>query len=169
MAESGWDDVVAKPVVGASSFLTERITDPHTAAAQEFWRKLVSGRDAMVQPYLTSVEDYGERSVIWIDGELTHAIRKEPRLGDAEESVSPALPIAEDERELAFEIMADLPGDLLYARIDLIRDSSGRPLLAELELVEPSLFLLQSGTALDRLVGGIARRASVTGPGAGVE
>jgi len=33
------------------------------------------------------------------------------------------------------------------------------PLLAELELVEPSLFLRQSGDALERLVQGIAARA----------
>ena len=42
--------------------------------------------------------------------------------------------------------------------IDLIRDEHDQPLLAELELVEPSLFLRQEPAALKRLVRGIAAR-----------
>ncbi len=158
MADRGWRDVVAKPVVGAGSFLTDRITDPTTEAAMNFWRELTTDREVMVQPYLASVEEYGERSLIWIDEELTHAIRKSPRLGDAAESVSDAIPIAHEERELAEAVIADIPHELLYARIDLIRDDHNQPLLAELELVEPSLFLKQEPTALRRLVRGIAQR-----------
>jgi glutathione synthase/RimK-type ligase-like ATP-grasp enzyme len=158
MADRGWHDVVAKPVVGAWSFMTDRITNPNTPEAREFWARLCQDREVMVQPYLRSVEEYGERSLIWIDGELTHAIRKSPRLGDADETVSDALPIAHVERELAEAVIADIPHELLYARIDLIRDDDGQPLLAELELVEPSLFLRQEPTALKRLVRGIAQR-----------
>ena len=83
MDDNLWTDVVAKPVVGAGSYLTERIRDPESPDAMAFWQRLVGEREAMVQPYLQSVEEYGERSVMWIDGELTHAIRKSPRLGDA--------------------------------------------------------------------------------------
>lgn len=158
MADRGWHDVVAKPVVGAGSFLTDRITDPQSPQAQQFWRTLCGEREVMVQPYMPSVEAYGERSLIWIDEELTHAVRKSPRLGDAQEQVSAALPIAHVERELAEAVIADIPHELLYARIDLIRDEHDQPLLAELELVEPSLFLQQEPTALKRLVRGIAQR-----------
>lgn len=159
MKDQGWSDVVAKPVVGAGSFLTDRITDPTTAEAEEFWRRLCANGEVMVQPYLRSVEEYGERSLIWIDGELTHAVRKSPRLGDDPENVSDALPIAADERALAEEIMADISQKLLYARIDLIRDDAGSPLLAELELVEPSLFLAQAPHALARFVSAISALA----------
>lgn len=158
MADRGWRDVVAKPVVGAGSFLTDRITDPTAPPAVDFWNRLLDNGEVMVQPYLRSVEDYGERSLIWIDGQLTHAVRKSPRLGDAAEHVSEALPISRRERELAEAVIADIPQSLLYARIDLIRDDDDEPLLAELELVEPSLFLLQSPEALRLLVDGIAAR-----------
>lgn len=157
MADRGWHDVVAKPVVGAGSFLTDRITDPTAPPAVDFWNRLLDNGEVMVQPYMRSVEDYGERSLIWIDGQLTHAVRKSPRLGDAEEHVSDALPISRRERALAEAVVADIPQSLLYARIDLIRDDD-QPLLAELELVEPSLFLLQSPEALRLLVAGIAAR-----------
>lgn len=160
MDDNLWTDVVAKPVVGAGSYLTERIRDPESADAVAFWDRLTAEREAMVQPYLRSVEEYGERSVMWIAGELTHAVRKSPRLGDDPESVSEALPISPAERRIAREIVADIPHDLLYARIDLIRDDHDQPLLAELELVEPSLFLQQSPAALDRLVQAMAQRVA---------
>jgi len=32
-------------------------------------------------------------------------------------------------------------GQLLYARVDLIRDAAGQPRVLELELTEPSLFI----------------------------
>ena len=159
MDDNLWVDVVAKPVVGAGSYLTQRVRDPESPDSIAFWNRLVSEREAMIQPYLAAVEEYGERSIMWIDGELTHAVRKSPRLGDDPESVSHALPIAPAERAIAEEIIADIPHELLYARIDLIPDADGDPLLAELELVEPSLFLRQSGDALERLVQGIAARA----------
>lgn len=214
MTAHGWADVVAKPVVGAGSFLTDRITDPDSPAAQAFWAELSRDREVMVQPYLRSVEEYGERSLMWIDGEFTHAVRKSPRLGDATEEVSDALAIAEDELALATEVIAAVRSgafasagvapavdgtarsaaapmnaatgstagaagsssvtasataeagspwrDILYARVDLIRGDDGAPLLAELELVEPSLFLGQSPAALDRLVRAIAHRSRAT-------
>jgi hypothetical protein len=48
--------------------------------------------------------------------------------------------------------------DLLYARVDVAPGVDGEPVVMELELVEPSLFLLQYPPALERLVAGIVRR-----------
>lgn len=114
-----------------------------------------------MQPYLSSVEGHGERAIVWIDGEPTHAVRKSPRfLGDAE-SVSAAMPIGADEAELARRAVAaasEATGPLLYARIDVARDEHGSPVLMELELVEPSLFFTQAPTALDRYVAAVKQR-----------
>jgi hypothetical protein len=98
---------------------------------------------------------------VWIDGDFTHAVRKTPRFAGGVEIVSEALPIAAAERavgEAALAAVGALDQDLLYARVDVAPDSAGRPVVMELELVEPSLFLLQSPVALRRLVEGIDRR-----------
>lgn len=158
MDERGWDQVVIKPQVGAGSFKTERFSRAELHQGEAFLAELLRQREVMVQPYLRSVEGYGERSLIWIDGELTHAIRKSPRLGDAPEQVSEAMPIAEDERRLAEGLMSRRGQGLLYGRVDLARDEAGACRVMELELVEPSLFLRQGPVALDRLVQGIRRR-----------
>lgn len=167
LAWRGWSDVVVKPRVGAASFSTRRFHPGQAAEGAAFLRDLTSRRDAMVQPYVRSVDGYGERALVWIAGQLTHAVRKSPRLAREDESVSDALDIAPDERRLAEETLAPLVGEgelarerteLLYARVDLVRDDAGAPMLMELELCEPSLFLVQHPPALARLADAIAAR-----------
>jgi hypothetical protein len=107
---------------------------------------------------MPSVEAYGERSIVWIDGEVTHAVRKAPRLSGGEEQVS-AVPVADDERAFAERAVAPLAESLLYARVDMVRDETDVLRIMELELVEPSLFFLQCGRALERFVAAVTARA----------
>jgi hypothetical protein len=158
MADRGWRDVVVKPAVSCASFRTARF-GAGDGAGDGFLRALLAERDAMVQPYLASVEGHGERAVVWIDGAITHAVRKSPRFGGESETVSEALVPTDDERAAADAFVAHVGRDLLYARVDLARDERGRPVLMELELIEPSLFLVQHPPALERLARGIVVRS----------
>jgi glutathione synthase/RimK-type ligase-like ATP-grasp enzyme len=155
----GVDRVVVKPAVSAGSFATLKVSRGDLERGEAHVREVAARCDVMVQPYVESVEGYGERSLVWIDGELTHAIRKSPRFGGDDERVSGAQPIAPEERALAEKAVAAVPSRLLYARVDMARDADGAPMLMELELIEPSLFLRQSPAALDRLADAIAARA----------
>jgi glutathione synthase/RimK-type ligase-like ATP-grasp enzyme len=151
-----WTTVVVKPAVSAASLDTLRV-DRGAAEGEEHLRTLLATRDALVQPYLRSVEGAGERALVCIDGQLTHAVRKHPRFAAEDESVSAALPIEEDERRLAEAALATVSEPLLYARVDVARGEDGRPVVMELELIEPSLFLLQHPPALERFADAIAR------------
>ena len=155
----GWDEVVIKPVVSAGSFRTERFSRSALADAQAFLDALVVNRDAMVQRWMPSVETYGERSLVWIDGEVTHAIRKTPRFSGGTEQVSGDVAIAEDERAFAERALRPFASELVYARVDMVRDAEGTLRLMELELIEPSLYFAQSRAALDRFVSALARCA----------
>jgi glutathione synthase/RimK-type ligase-like ATP-grasp enzyme len=157
--EHGWDDFVLKPTVGAASFATRRFGRATLTDATAFLRAEVGTRAMMVQPYLESVEGYGERSIVWIAGAFTHAVRKSPRFGGEHESVGAAVPIADDERRLAARILAPIEAELLYARVDLARNRDGNPVLMELEVAEPSLFLVQNPSGLGRFADAIAARA----------
>lgn len=155
----GWEDAVFKPAVGAGSFATWRTG---RGGREAEWRSLVADRDVLVQPYVASVDGWGERAIVCIDGAITHAVRKSPRFVGQDERVSPALPVEPDEHEVAERILAwaaaRSPAPLLYARVDLARDADGRPMLMELELIEPSLFLAQHAPALRRFADAITRR-----------
>jgi glutathione synthase/RimK-type ligase-like ATP-grasp enzyme len=157
--------VVIKPAVSAASFGTLRLDDASQLDAARAHVAAQLARpgidEVMVQPYLRSVEAFGERSLIFVDGALSHSIRKSPRFGGEHENVSPAaVPIEDEERAAAQAILARVPYELLYARVDLARGEDGAPRLMELELLEPSLFLRQHPPSLAALARGVVRRAS---------
>lgn len=158
LAARGWDEVVIKPVVSAGSFRTERFSRASVGSAQTFLDGLLETRDAMVQRWMPSVETYGERSLVWIDAVITHAIRKTPRFAGGVEQVSGEVPVADDERAFAERALSPFATELLYARVDMVRDAEGVLRIMELELIEPSLFLKQSPAALARFVAAIDRR-----------
>ncbi len=156
----GWDEVVLKPAVGARSWSNLRVDARSRAAGEAHLARLGATHDVLVQPYLRSVEGFGERSLVWIDGALTHSIRKEPRFGDADESVSEvAIPPPEGARALVDRVLGTIEDALLYARVDVVPDADGRLVTMELELVEPSLFLAQDRAALERFARALVRRA----------
>ncbi|HUJ57715.1 MAG TPA: hypothetical protein VLX92_04470 [Kofleriaceae bacterium] len=149
--------IVVKPEVGAGS-LDARVFEPGDPEAVRHIAKLTARGAALVQPYVASVDSYGERSMIWIDGVLGHAIRKTPRFsGDAERVTGP-FAIEPDERAVAEAALAPFAARILYGRVDLARDAAGKPMVMELELVEPSLFFRFGGDAVDRYVAGLKRR-----------
>lgn len=164
MSRPGWSTVVVKPAVSAGSFRTHRFSSQQSKDAQATLDGLIAERDAMIQPFLPAVEAEGERSLIWIDGEFTHAIHKHPRFDGQEERVEIA-PLDESLRTAGLRVVDAVRRigrfpltDLLYGRVDLMPGPGGDWLLSELEVIEPSLFFLEFPPALDRFVGAISRR-----------
>lgn len=156
-----WDEVVVKPAVSAGSYRTMRTSRTSLRQGEEHLRDLVAERDVLVQQYLPSVEGHGERALVWIDGALTHAVRKSPRFEGDREQVSPmAMSIAPAEAALAQRVLATIETPMLYGRIDVAPGPDGRPVVMELELVEPSLFFPQSPAALDRMVRALVREVA---------
>jgi hypothetical protein len=156
----GWLDFVIKPSIGAGSFETRRFSvrdGDGIERAEGHLRGLLTRDEALVQPYLESTEGYGERSLVWIDGSFTHAMRKSPRFAGSMENVTGPYPIADDERRVALAAIALCSPALVYGRVDLARDAAGQPRVMEVELIEPSLFLAHCGEALERLVAALRR------------
>ncbi len=160
LAARGWSDVVVKPAVSAGSFRTLRVRPGELEAGEAHLLALLEERDVLVQPYLKSVEGHGERALVWIDGQVTHAIRKTVRWQGEDESVSDgAMPISEAEHALADLAIAAARehGEPLYARIDMAPGDDGAPILMELELIEPSLFFPQGPAGLARYAAALTR------------
>ncbi|HEV2702204.1 MAG TPA: hypothetical protein VGV09_11270 [Steroidobacteraceae bacterium] len=160
LAKSEGREFVVKPAIGAGSRGAQRHhRDAGLRAVAHADRLLASGRSALLQPYLSRVDDEGEAALIFFGGEFSHSIRKGPLLQPggaataalfAPESVS-ARTVAADELALARQALAAIPFAMpLYARVDLIRDTRGQPLLLELELIEPSLFFAHAPEAAAR-------------------
>jgi hypothetical protein len=167
IAGRGWQRIVVKPAVGAGSLGARAFAVGDGAAdddarADHLATWLARG-DVLVQPYQRSVESHGERSLVWIDGEVTHAMRKSPRFAGEDERVTGPHPIADDERAVAMAALAPWADRVLYGRVDLARADDGRPQVMELELIEPSLFFAWHPPALARFVAGLTRRLRAAG------
>jgi glutathione synthase/RimK-type ligase-like ATP-grasp enzyme len=164
LARRGWDRAVVKPAVGGGAVGVARVEEGGDAAGQRHLDELLAAGDAMVQPYLPSIETVGELSVIVIDGEVTHGVRKLPRSGEyrVQEEFGGRM-LAEDldrdTRALVAWLLEAAGAELLYARVDLLEDEVGSVQLVELEVTEPDLFLDAAPGAADRLADAILRRA----------
>ncbi|MFE5487529.1 RimK family alpha-L-glutamate ligase [Streptomyces sp. NPDC056527] len=162
----GPDGVVVKPTVSLGARDTARYEPGRRSDAIDHARMLLDqGRAVMVQPYLRLVAE-GERALVFFSGAFSHAIRKgevltEPNVIDNARTPHPdVVPYRPTETELrtALEALAAVPGTEtpLIARVDLALDSSRVPVVMELELVEPYLFLEADPEGLKRFVEAVA-------------
>ena len=157
----GWDEVVVKPCVSGGARDTVRVHAREGQNAVDALRTIGDRRhagDFMVQPYEPAVEREGEHSLIFLDGEYSHAIRKHPQLvPGAHIGGEPLYTPDEDELAAASKILALVGARLLYARVDLVRDQSGGTMLMELEALEPRLYFATHPPAAERFADAIAR------------
>ncbi len=158
-------DVVVKPVVSAGSRDTIRHSSRDAALAHAH-ELLTARRAVMVQPYLAAVDDAGETGLVYFDGVFSHVFRKGPILGRdapataaffAEESITRREP-SRTELSVAESTLAASPPDLLYARVDLVPDACGAPVVLELELAEPSYFVAVAPESAARFAVCVAER-----------
>lgn len=163
LAGHGWSDVVVKPAISAGAANTLRCNASDLAEGQALLDRIDG--TAMVQPYLPAVEGYGERSLLFAEGAFTHAVRRNPALshdGDTRYDARLVSP-TDTELALAHRVLAAVGEPLLYARVDLIPDDDGNPMLMELEVTEPQLFLRFSTPAAEALADAIVARAGSAG------
>jgi hypothetical protein len=171
---------VLKPSVGAGSVDAAAFSlhDEHERMlAREHAARLAgNGHTVMVQPYLDTIEQYGETALIFLGTQFSHAIVKGAMLvGDKEmeatglfleEEVAAREPTAE-QLAVARRALAAVPGGperLTYARVDLVPDANGDPIMMELELTEPSLYLRYADGAAEKFASILA--GQVERPGA---
>lgn len=156
-------DRIVKPTVGAGSNGVVRTRGDRELARRHVERLHASGQVAMVQPYLGEVDRAGETALVYVGGAFSHAFSKraifaaEPDYSSgvyAEEDVARREPSAA-ELEIGHRVVASLP-ELAYARVDLLPTPDG-PVVLELELVEPSLYVHCASGAAERAVAAFRR------------
>jgi len=155
------DEIVIKPIVVAGAHRTHRLKFPLSDAQLLNAVSDHAHSEYLAQPFLRSIVDEGEYSLIYFGGELSHAILKTPKPGDfrsQEEFGSRLVSITPDEslRRHADRVIAAITPQPLYGRVDLIRHHGGFALM-EVELVEPALYLSKSPGAAERFANVIAR------------
>jgi glutathione synthase/RimK-type ligase-like ATP-grasp enzyme len=163
LREWGCPRGVLKPRISATAYGTYLVS-PEQGLADADWRHLdvVGG---LVQAFVPEIETRGEVSLVFIDDAFSHAVRKRPARGDFRVqhdfggSWEPAI-VATTLREFGEAVLAAVSRPWLYARVDVVEARPG-PVLMELELIEPQLFLTAAAAvrladALESRVAGAA-------------
>jgi glutathione synthase/RimK-type ligase-like ATP-grasp enzyme len=153
---------VVKPSIGAGSIEAARYGGGDVRADEHVRRLHAAGKTVMVQPYVEAVDRHGETALLYLGGELSHAVRKEallPRSGEVgeglyvEERIT-ATQASADELVLGERALSAVPFPreaLVYARVDLLPG----PVVLEVELTEPSLFLAYGEGSAERFADAI--------------
>lgn len=157
--------VVIKPVTGAGARDTGVFDDESRDEAAALIARLGAQDEiAMIQPYIPWIDERGETAVVFFGGRFAYALRKKPFL--PESGVAPVEPgtnvaagmfdpdlvspadASEAEVALGSEAVAWLARRFgavpLYARVDMVSSPKGEPVLMEVEVTEPSLYLAQA-------------------------
>jgi len=154
-----WTRAVVKPAVSASAYGTWRTSLATVGADQARLDEEVMQRPLLVQPFVDEIVTSGEWSVVFFDGEYSHAVLKKPASGDFRvqeelgghgEPRDPPPAIVEQARA----VLAHAAGPLLYARVDGI-ERDGAFVLMELEINEPFLYIGSSSGAAKRFANAI--------------
>jgi hypothetical protein len=161
-------EIVVKPSISGGGFQTARYEAHERERAVAHVRALVEGgRTAMVQPYQPAVDTEGEVGLIFLGGEFSHAMHKDPMIRPGvgptaslidNQSVTPAsaspAQLALGRRAVA--AAEHVLGPTTYARVDTVPAEDGRPRLLELELLDPVLFFTTDPAGADRFAGVLA-------------
>lgn len=154
--------LVVKPAVGGGGHRIRRCADADEAA--DIARTQLPGEAVLVQEFQPSVMSDGEFSAVFVRGRLSHAVRKLPQNGDfrvhrrygaIRETVDTRPWMAEYGRRV-LSALGPVP---LYARVDFLLPAGGAPVLMELELLEPDLYLREHPGSASRLATALVERA----------
>jgi glutathione synthase/RimK-type ligase-like ATP-grasp enzyme len=158
----GWTEAVVKPAISASAFGTWQTSLAESDEHQDRFAGDLASRSLLVQPFVDEIVTEGEWSIVFFDGEYSHAVLKRPASGDfrvQEELGGRAVPrepsptLIEDARR----VLSAVAAPLLYARVDGV-ERDGRFVLMELEINEPFLYIGSSSGAAERFADAIGRR-----------
>lgn len=156
-ATFGATPVVAKPAVGAGGRRMSRLASADDLTSYSLvGTSGVPSEDVLVQAFVPSVETHGEHSLVMIAGEPSHLVRKRPAAGQFRVQASyggTERRVDMDSTAAAVEQMVRPRVEgLAYARVDYVIGDDDEPLLMELELTEPDLFLRHHPPAARALV-----------------
>jgi glutathione synthase/RimK-type ligase-like ATP-grasp enzyme len=153
LAQRDWNEVVLKPAVSAGGRDTFRVRRDEGERGQQLLDELVARGDVMVQPFLPGILSAGELSLVYFDGQFSHAARRRAPPGDFRALHRRGGPVAAETPPtgallFAHHVLEVAPEPTLYARVDVLVDEAGNYRLGELELIEPILFFGHSPAGL---------------------
>lgn len=158
-------ELVVKPTVSGGAWNTVRGIAGDAAFARAI-SELPAGCEYIVRDFVPEIASEGEWSLLYFDGEFSHAILKrassgefrvQSQFGGSVERIEPTPEILAAARQSLAATATLGHADHAYARVDGVL-VNGRFRLMELEMIEPALFLAGNPEAAERFARCIENR-----------
>lgn len=159
--QTGWNDLVVKPTIGARSHGVTRIKNARGFLSQWKVNSLLKKTDIMVQPFIPEVTTHGEYSFVFIGGKYSHAVHKIPAKGNFltnsyKSTITPFSPDLSLMKQIT-HIASRMTLDTLYMRIDamMIQDILS---VVEIECIEPILYFDMFPQTVEQFASALKKR-----------
>jgi glutathione synthase/RimK-type ligase-like ATP-grasp enzyme len=162
LAAMGAGAAVLKPTIGLGAAYTRRVPLDELEGVLAGLSAEQPAQEYLIQPFIESVVSEGEWSFVYFNRQLSHVLLKTPAPDDFRVQgiyggrIALAAPSSGD-RLQAEAVLAALPFDVLYARLDFLR-VAGRLAVIEVELIEPIFSFNLAPDSIARLVDVTRRR-----------
>ena len=155
--EIGAEEIVVKPTISAGGVDTYRIAAADIDGFEARFQELLSQKPLMIQPFQADILESGELSLMVMNGQFTHAVRKNAKAGefrvqDDHGGTVVEHQATEEEKHFAENAVKACPEMPYYARVDVVYNAEGKLAIMELELFEPELFFRYAPEAAEKLV-----------------
>lgn len=144
--KTNWKEAVIKPAISGAARHTYRINRMNLIQYEAIFQKLISNECMLFQEFLNNILNDGEISLIMINGKYTHAVKKNAKYGDFRVQDDHGGKVTEytatqKEIDFAKKCLTAIPfNQILYARVDIVKDNNNQLSLSEIELIEPELW-----------------------------
>jgi len=154
-----WQTLILKPTIGLGGSHSHRIPLPEFDRTLTMLKTSRPKDEYLIQPYIEEIVSEGEWSFVYFNRQLSHVLLKKPAPNDYRVqgiyggTIQPIEPRAED-RLQAEAVLARLPFDILYARLDFVRIGHQLAVI-EVELIEPIFSFNLVPDSITRLVNAV--------------
>ena len=158
---SGWDEVILKPCVSGTARHTYRLDIRNIAAHEAILAELLQEEAMMLQEFHDTILDQGEVSHMVMNGKYTHSVLKQSKGDDfrVQANFGGTLHMytaTDEEKALAEAVFASCTTCPVYGRLDIMWNAAGEPMIGELEIIEPDLWMRRCPDSAEQFAIGIA-------------
>ncbi len=155
-SDKNWSEFILKPAISGAARHTYRFEKEGAAQFESIFAMLIANESMLLQEFQKNILTKGEIAIMLFGGRFSHAVLKLAKAGDFRVqddfggTVHDYTP-TEQEIALAEKVITTISPLPAYARVDIFWDNEGKPVVSELEMIEPELWFRKSEKAADLL------------------
>ena len=157
-----FNEAIIKPTISGAARETYKISKDNFYRYEKKFFDLKSKEDLIFQEFLSNIISKGEISLIFIEENYSHAVKKVAKEGDfrVQDDHGGSVEFYNASKEeilFAQDCLDKCPSLPVYSRVDIIYDNQDKISLGEIELIEPELWF-RNNKAAARLLANVINK-----------